>query len=288
MGDSVVADFVTDVVPDTGRYDEPVRGRVVMNREEVVLVTPEDRVNFGVGDVFDIAYGSAPSELRAFFEDTVTVAYERAGSKRAALIEGADETVERFTTLLFKAVLNDTVVAVKHPAKVGGRITDEAYERASLFVDSATVQFRGEDPFEIEVSTVSHFERIEREVGGRTRPVLSVRHADGGEIATSEIALQPERKMNVLGRFLRIEYTQLKKDLAEIDLRDEEIEILVGLYSGASEGNLAGMLGVDASRVSTMLRRLAEKSLLEEAASGWTLTPTGKLAVGENLEQVNL
>ncbi|MGM0372698.1 MAG: hypothetical protein ACQEQJ_09400, partial [Halobacteriota archaeon] len=91
-----------------------------------------------------------------------------------------------------------------------------------------------------------------------------------------------------LGRFLRIEYTQLKKDLAEIDLRDEEIEILVGLYSGATEGSLAGMLGVDASRVSTMLRRLAEKSLLEEAASEWTLTPTGKLAVGENLEQVNL
>jgi helix-turn-helix protein len=288
MGDSVVADFVTDVIPDTGQFAEPVRGRVVMNRREVVIVTPEKRVSFAIEDVFDLAYGSAPPELREFFEDTVSVAYESRGQKRVALIEGADETVERFTSLLFKGILNDTTVAVKHPAKVGGRITEASYQRAALFVDSPQVKFKAADPFTIDVSTVSHFERIERDVSGQTRPVLSVRHADGNSIATSEIALQPERKMNVLGRFLRIEYSQLQEDLAEVSLQEAEIEILIGLYSGASEGNLAGMLGVDASRVSTMLRKLDEKGLLEDTPAGWKLSPTGKLAVGEHLEEVNL
>ena len=227
MPDSVVADFVTDVIPDTGSYDEPVRGRVLMNKQQVVLVTPEDRVSFGIGDIFDVAYGSAPPELRAFFEDTVSIAYNVGNARRIALVEGADETVERFTRLLFKGILNNTTVAVKHPAKVGGRITDESYEKAALFVDPTAVKFKTDEPFSIEISTVSRFERIEREVFGSSRPVLSVDHADTGGIVTSEVALHPERKMNVLGRFLRIEYSQLRKDLEDISLRDTEIEAVI-------------------------------------------------------------
>ncbi|MEF8772685.1 CheF family chemotaxis protein [Halodesulfurarchaeum sp.] len=288
MADSVVADFVTDVIPDTGSYAEPVRSRVLMNRQQVVLVTPDDRISVPIGDVFDIAYGSAPKELRAFFEDTVSVAYEDGQSKRVALIEGADDTVERFTDLLFKGILNKTTVAIKHPAKVGGRITDETFEKGALYVSPAAVKFKTEDPFSIEVSTVSGFERITRDVFGSSRPVLSVRHADSSGIVTSEIALQPERKMNVLGRFLRIEYSQLKTELEDISLRDMDVEALVGLYSGATKGSLAGMLGVDASQVSTLLQKLVEKGLLTEAQSRWQLTSTGKLAVGEHLEEVNL
>ncbi len=288
MADSVVADFVTDIIPDTGSYDEPVRGRVLMNKTEVVLVTPEDRTSFTIDEIFDIAYGSAPKELRAFFEDTITIAYRQGETKRVALIEGADETVQRFTDLLFKGVLNKTTVAVKHPARMGGRITDNPYQKATLFVDSERVKFKTDDPFTIEVSTVTKFDRIEREVFGATRPVLSVQHVDAGQSVTSEMALQPERKMNVLGRFLRIEYTQLRDALEDISLRDTEIEALVGLYSGATEGSLAGMLGVDTGQVSTMLQKLVEKGLLNEAAGGWELTSIGKLAVGEHLEEVNL
>jgi len=288
MADSVVADFVTDVIPATGRYDEPVRGRVLMNRSEVVFVTPEDRVSFPIQNVFDLAYGSAPENLRAFFEDTVSIAYETAGQKHVALVEGADDTVQRFADLLFKGVLNETTVAVKDRAKVGGRITDRSFSRATLFLDPPTVTFRRQDPFSIEVSTVSGFERRTREVAGSERSVLSVRHADGGQIVTSEIAIQPQRKMNVLGRFLRIEYSKLKESLDDVSLSESEIEALVSLYSGASEGSLAGMLGVDTTQVSTLLDRLAEKGLLEDTPTGWQLSASGKLAVGEHLEAVNL
>lgn len=288
MSDAVVADFVTDVIPDTGRYDEPVRGRVLMNRSEVVFVTPEDRVSFPIQNVFDIAYGSAPESLRAFFEDTVSIAYEIAGKKRVALVEGADETVQRFADLLFKGVLNETTVAVNHQAKVGGRLTDGSFVRAKLFIDPPRVIFKGSESFHIEVSTVSGFEHQQREVSGSKRSVLSVRHADGNQIVTSEVAIQPERKMNVLGRFLRIEFSKLKESLEKVSLSENEIEALVALYSGATEGSLAGMLGVDTAQISTLLNRLADNDLLEDTSAGWQLTPTGKLAVGEHLEEVNL
>lgn len=288
MNDTVVADFMTDVIPDTGAYDEPVRGRVLMNREQVVIVTADDRTSFAIEDVFDLAYGSAPDGMRRFFETTVTVAYENRGQKRVALIEGEDDVVERFMKLLFKGVLNGTKVTVKHPARIGGRITDESFHPAKLFVAPTEVRFKSDDPFAIVISTVSGFKRIDREVGDETKTLLSVRHAPEGSMMTTEIALASERKMNVLGRYLRTEYSQLKEDLADISLSDSEIEILVGLYSGASEGNLAGMLGVDASRVTYLLDQLVEKGLLEEVEGGMELTSTGTLAVGEHLEDVNL
>ncbi|MFB6081560.1 MAG: CheF family chemotaxis protein [Halanaeroarchaeum sp.] len=288
MSDAVVADFVTDIIPDTSSYDEPVRGRVLMNRQQVVLVTPEGRTSFPIDQVFDVAYGSAPRELREFFEDTVTVAYRAMGGRHVALIEGADETVSRFTTLLFKGVLNGTEVGVKHPARVGGRVTDQPFRTATLAVAPRRVRFQADSPLTVDVSTVSHFERVEREVDGQSRSVLSVRHADGHDVVTTEVAIHPERKMNVLGRFLRIEYSQLREELADVSLSDQEIEVLVGIYSGATEGSLAGMLGVDASRVSSMLSTLVQKGLLAETAGGWELTATGTLAVGKHLEDVNL
>lgn len=288
MTDTVVADFTTDVIPDTGAYDEPVRGRVLMNREQVVIVTADDRTSFAIDDVFDLAYGSAPDGMRRFFEDTVTVAYESLGKKRVALIEGADDVVRRFTNLLFKGVLNGTTVTVKHPARVGGRVTDAPFRKASLFVSPTAVRFEAEDPLSITIATVSHFERVDREIRGGTRSLLSVRHAPAGEIVTTEIGLAAERKMNVLGRYLRTEYSQLKEDLADVSLSEEEVEVLVGLYSGATEGNLAAMLGVDASRVSFLFTSLAEKGLLEESPDGMSLTPTGTLAVGVHLESVNM
>ena len=185
-------------------------------------------------------------------------------------------------------MLNETTVAINDRAKVGGRITDGSFTRATLFVDPPQVTFKRADPFSIEVSTVSGFERRTREVAGSERSVLSVRHADGGQIVTSEIAIQPQRKMNVLGRFLRIEYSKLRESLEDVSLSESEIEALVSLYSGASEGSLAGMLGVDTTQVSALLNRLAENDLLEDTPEGWCLTATGKLAVGEHLEEVNL
>ncbi|MFW5924227.1 MAG: CheF family chemotaxis protein [archaeon] len=288
MTDDVVADFTTDVVPDTGAYDEPVRGRVLMNREQVVIVTADDRTAFAIDDVFDLAYGSAPQDMRRFFEDTVTIAYEKPGEKRVALVEGADDVVERFTNLLFKGILNDTPVTVKHPARVGGRVTDAGFRRASLFLSQTAVRFSGDDPLTIDVSTVSHFERVQREVGDDSRSMLSVRHAPNREVVTTEIGLASQKKMNVLGRFLRTEYTQLREELEDVSLSDDEIEVLVGFYSGATEGSLAGMLGVDASRVTYLLDTLVEKGLLEESNGGMGLTSIGTLAVGEHLEDVNL
>lgn len=288
MADTVVADFVTDLIPDTAAYDEPVRGRVLMNDEQVVLATANDRVSVPFENVFDLQYGSAPDDMRRFFGDTVTIGYRLNGRQSIAMIEGEGATVERFANLLFKAILNDSTVLLRHPAKVGGRVMDASLERARMGVEPGSVRFASDDPFTIDVSTVVHFERIDRDVDGTTRPVLSVRHRPERETVTTELALSPAAKMNVLGRFLRIEYAQLREELEDVSLQESELEVLVGLYSGATHGNLAGMLGVDSSRVTMLVDSLQEKGLLEETSDGFELTPAGRMAVGERIEDVNV
>ncbi len=287
MTESVVADFTTDVIPDTAEYTEPVRGRVLMSEERVVIATAETRRSIRIEDVFDLAYGSAPAELRRFFETTVTIAFNTGSGRSVALVEGADDKVERFTTLLFKAILNGTEALVTHPARVGGRVTDAGVTPMTVAIEPGMVHFSGNERFDLEISTVTHFERLSREIRGAERSVLSVRHAPEMEPVTTEITLPNERKMNILGRFLRIEYSQLKDEYEDADLGVRETQALVGLYSGAGDASLAGMLGMESNQVTMLLNQLREKGFVEESEAGMELTSLGKLAVSSNLEQIN-
>ena len=287
MSESAIADFVTSFIPDTATHAEPVRGRVVMSKRRIVLATDSDRVTIPLEGVFDVQHDAAPGDLAEFFDDTVTVAYEGDGDRHVAVIEGAGDTVERFVILVFKGLLNGSKVHVKHPARRGGRVTDQPFESAKLTVSPGTVAFRGASDTEIDVSTVTHFERVERELGGTTRPLLSVRHMGATSAVTTELALDSGRKMNLLGRFIRLRYTHLKQELADVDLTSEEIEALVAIYSSGPNANLATVLGVDASRLTMFLNDLIDKGLVRDD-DGVHLTSMGRAAVSEHIEDVNM
>ena len=288
MTKSVVADFTTDVIPDTTDSDTPRTGRVLMNDSQVVIATRDTRRQISIDDIFDLAYGSAPQELRRFFETTVSLAYElEDGQRRVALIEGADDTVDQFTTLLFKAILNGADALVIHLARIGGRVTDNSPRPMTISIDTDAVRFVGPDEFEIGVSTVSGFGRNDREIRGSTRPVLSVEHAQDAQMYTTEIHLDSMRRMNVLGRFLKLEYSKLADELSDVELGDREAEALVGVYSVGDDASLASMLGLESNRVTMLLNSLIEKGLVEEGESGISLTPLGKLAVSKRIEQIN-
>lgn len=287
MSESAIADFVTSFIPDTATHAEPVRGRVVMSKRRIVLAAEDEQVTIPLSGVFDVQHETAPGDLAEFFDDTVTVAYERDGDRRVAVVEGLGDTVERFVILVFKGLLNGSTVYAKYPARRGGRVTDRPFESGGLFVSPGTVELRGDVDTEIDVSTVTHFERVERELNGATRGTLSVRHmGDTGPI-TTELALDSGRKMNLLGRFIRLRYTLLKQELADVDLTSDEVEALVAIYSSGPDANLATVLGVDASRLTMFLNDLIEKGLVRDD-DGVHLTSMGRAAVSEHIEDVNM
>ena len=291
MSESVIADFVGQFNSEAAARSDPVRGRVVLSQKRLVLAASEsDKLTIPLDSVFDIAIGQVPPDLGDFFDSTVTVAFEKNGTRLVAAIEAGDDKIEKFGTVLFKAIINGTETTVKERARVGGRVTDEPFRRANLFLSPGSVEFRRDDgSFVVELQTVSDFERTTRKIGGATRPVLVVRHMQDGTAVTTEAAIATSRKMSILGRYLRREYSELMEQLRKIELTKDKKEVLVAIYStGDMDGMpLASILGKDSSAVSMLLQDLQADGLLQDGADGPTLTPTGQVVASRHLEDVN-
>ncbi|WP_436923530.1 CheF family chemotaxis protein [Halosimplex amylolyticum] len=288
MSESVIADFVGSFNSEASARAEPVKGRILLSEKRLVLAGDEGKVTIPLTTIFDIAVGHVPDGLGEFFSSTVTIAFERSGKRMVAAVEADDDKIEKFTTVLFKAILNGTDMTVKHPARVGGRVTDEPFVPAKLFLKPETVRFRrADDTVDVDLSTVSDFDRLTREINGTEQPVLAVRHLNGGQAALSLGAMDSPRKMSILGRFLRLEYSDLMSDLEDVSLSEEQVELLVAVYSTGPGVSLASVLDMEGSQVTMVLNDLKADDLVVDADDGPKLTPKGRVVVSKHLEDVN-
>ncbi|WP_135829029.1 CheF family chemotaxis protein [Halorussus halobius] len=283
MSEKVIADFVARFSLDTFESPEPVKGRIVLSPKRLVLATGGSKTTVPLSKLFDVNVGHVPSDYETFFQDTMTLAFRDDGARRVAVIEAGSEEVSRFKTVLFKATLNGTQARVKHPARVGGRVTDASFRPAKLGIEPGTVRFSGDDPVVVELASVTYFRKQRRDIG----PVVLVRHAEQGQAVTSEVVIGSERRLNLLGRYLRLEYSELAEEVEDVTTSETEMEALVAIYSGARSGDLAGTLGLDSSRVTMLLNDLREKSLVDEGEKGVSLTARGRLLVSDRIESVN-
>lgn len=283
MSEKVIADFVARFSLDTFDSPEPVKGRIVLSKQRLVLATTDDKMTVPLSNIFDINVGQVPDDLEAFFQDTIMIVFRKNDARRVAVVEADSEEVSRFKTVLFKAQLSGTQVRVRHPSRIGGRVTDASFRPAKLKIEPGQVRFVGDDPVTVELANVTYFQKEEQEVGS----VLVVRHAEEGQHVTSEFAIDSDRKLNLLGRYLRLEYSEIAQQVEGVNVSEDEMEALVAIYSGGTSGNLAGMLGVDSSQVTMLLNDLAEKGLVDEGGKGISLTAQGLLLVSDRIETVN-
>ncbi len=289
MEESVVADFVGRMhTPDIGR-DEPVNGRILLSQRRLVLATADERTTVPLAAVFDVAVGTVPNDLRSFFSDTVTIAYTEGSARRTAVVEGEPDDMERFTRVLFKALLRNVAVTVRHPAKVGGRVTDAEDHVAAVKLSPGAIGFVDcPEPFTVDLSTVIDYDRTERTIGGTRRPALVFKHASETGTVTSIAAVPNERALNVLGRYLKLEYEEIKADVEALDPTAEQLEILVSIYSIGGEASVADVITGDATRTSMVLESLREDGLVVDGAAGIALTRKGRMVVSTYLESVNV
>jgi helix-turn-helix protein len=108
-----------------------------------------------------------------------------------------------------------------------------------------------------------------------------------GQSLTTLAATDSGRKMSILGRYLRLEYSDLMSDLEDVSLSEEQIETLVAIYSTGPSVSLAAVLGQDASQVSMILTDLQKNELVVDGEDGPKLTPKGRVVVSNHLEDVN-
>jgi helix-turn-helix protein len=287
-----VADFVGRFVknPSTGTIEHPDTARIVMSRKRLVIAGDDEKLTIPLSSVVDVVVGNVPPDLREMFDAAVTVGHRTdANAIETIVIEGGSETIGKFRTVLFKCLLNGTKAEIKHPAQVGGRVTDAPVRRATLSITSDGVAFKTESgTFRIGIESVIGFERVERAIGGGDGPTLLIRHAGDGQVTTSLVSPLSTRRLNVLGRYLRIEYGTLLSDVAEIDLNEPETRLLVAVYATGGDIDFANVLDGDAARATNAVNALREKGLLEEDSSGLSLTTHGQVVVNQRLEDVNI
>ncbi len=291
MSESVIADFVGTFDSNVLKTANPVKGRILLSEKRLVLAVRDgDQLTIPLTSVFDVAVGQVPEELDGFFDSTVTVAFKKRNKQFVAAIEAPDDKITKFSKLLFKALLNGTDMTIKHPARVGGRVTDTEFQAAKLFLKPQQVEFKTpEETVRIKLAAVTEFDQMKREVRGTKRPFLHVHHMPQGDALLTQVTTDSSRKMSILGRYLRLEYTDLMAEIKDLTLAKDEKELLVAIYSGAgSEGmSLPQIIGKDPSEVTMLLNDLEADELVVDASDGTTLTPKGQVLVNRHLEDIN-
>jgi helix-turn-helix protein len=291
MSESVIADFVAKFNSESTARSGATKGRVLLSQKRLVLAPNEhEKATIPLSSILDIAVGQVPKDMGEFFDATVTVAFEHDGHQHVAAIEAGDDKIDKFSTVLFKAILNGTDMTVKHPARRGGRVTDEDFVPTQLFLTPGTVQFRNDQQtIDITLTAITGFDRGTRKIAGASRPVLEFRHMSQGQSVMTMAATDSSRKMSILGRYLRLEYSDLMTELKDVELTEDKKEVLIAIYSGAGgEGmSLATVVGTEASQVTMVLNELEADGLVVDSADGTKLTPKGKVVVNNHLEDVN-
>lgn len=287
---SVLADFAGYFDVETADWEGPVEGRVVLGKGQLVLAaSDEDKVTIPLSSVFDVNVDYKPNIFDPIPGSPVTVAYRNGGNRVAAVISEDETTIRKFTAVLFKGILNGTHATIKHPAKVGGRVMDTGYKAGILSLQSGAVQFdTDEGPVSITLDSVVDFDRDTRPVDGEQRPVLEVSHMNNGKALTTLAATDSQRKLSILGRYLRRRYQKQMASLENLSLSEAETETLATIYSaGDMDVSLASVLGVEPKKVKRILHGLHEKGLIESSNGGPMLTAKGQIVVNHYLERVN-
>lgn len=289
MSEGIVADFIGRFHTASIEGAEPVSGRILLSKQQLVLAHDGGKTTIPLSAISDINVGTVPPSMREFFSDTISLAYSTDGDRQIAVIESGGENVERFKTVLFKTLLQGQTVKVKHPAKVGGRVTDADVHPARLALASGVLRFRGRTGgFSIDLSNVTDFARETRELAGTDRPTLAVTHMDAGTAKTTLITLPNGRKLNLLARYLQLEYRSVMDAVADLSVSPEETEILVSIYSAGGNVALGDLVTGDVASMQVVLDALREKGLIADQGSELVLTPKGQVVVTEQIESVNV
>ncbi len=291
MNEDIVADFTARFILNhgSGESGAPVEGRIVATKKRLVLATATDKVTVPLSRVIDVNIGSAPPQVAKFFNDMVTVGYKTDDGIRSAIIESTTDTVDTFVAILFRCLLNGRKVATKHPARVGGRVKDTSVEMGSLRVKNRRVEVRTETGgFAIDVATVMNITQANKLGSSDDRVTLVIKYTDdSGLTKTALIAPAKGQYVNLLARYLRLEYDEVRAEVEEIELTNPEKQVLVGVHATGGEIDFKNVLDGDAAYVTNVLNSVRRKQLIVENGDGISLTPQGRIVVSQRIEDVN-
>jgi DNA-binding MarR family transcriptional regulator len=110
------------------------------------------------------------------------------------------------------------------------------------------------------------------------RQLLSFHYVAEEAIQRTHLALRSPRKMNFLGRFVRLEFMNLQEEVSAMDLSDEELQMLLSI-SNNDGSEPTNPFDLEPSSLTMLLNGLESKGLVLEADGATRLTSRGRLAL---------
>ncbi|WP_231182779.1 CheF family chemotaxis protein [Haladaptatus sp. DYF46] len=170
--------------------------------------------------------------------------------------------IDEFEAKLYGAMLNQSMILVKHPAVKGGVVQNTDWERARVKVEVGEVGIAVASGIfiQLELDDIGQVDTAKRTVEGETRTVLEVEHSEGSTSIQTYISGK-SRRCSLLGSLFSKGEQQSKSGA---ELSETEKEVLMALYTGVSAFEIPDFLGMDVDKVEEIFERLIELDVLEE------------------------
>ncbi|CCQ32932.1 che operon protein [Halorhabdus tiamatea SARL4B] len=235
---------------------EWIPGRILLSNKRLVLASNEGKKTISLADVRSVKTRQNVNEAIANVSGYVSIQTGR----DVLLLSPAD--VEGFAAEIYSARLDQQVVLAKHPAVKGGVVQDAAWEKARIKVgeDSVELAISSGQFVEIHLDDVGTIAETERSVFEKERSVLEVEHAiDGTSVKTYLSGSASD--CAILASLLRSGDQHVESD---VELSDDELEVLMALYSGVSPFEIPDFVGLDVEDVEDIFEALAEQGVVRK------------------------
>ncbi|MFC7020601.1 MULTISPECIES: CheF family chemotaxis protein [Haloarcula] len=267
----------------TSVSSEPSEAQLRLDDSRLSVRGTELAEEANLDEIFDVRLGPPPQAAeQAFGAPVLTVGFERGGQRVVLFVDGSETTLRRVSALLFRRLLDGTEVAACHPATIGGRVPDRQFEIGELRVTPGRVGCTGiRYPLHVELESIVSVGRSERELQGRRDPAIEFRYVRNGVVVGVDLSLNPPRKLNLLGRYLRREYSRTRQPLRGFEPPAPVVRALTRLYAHGGRTDSGAELAAESDAPESLLRSLRQHDLVELDDGEVTLTMRGWTLVFE-------
>jgi len=188
---------------------------------------------------------------------------------------------ETFRTNFYRAILDNAVIYVQHPAVKGGVVQSAEWQRGRLKVTEEAVRMVLEDgqKFAVDRDDIGELDTDEKRVADEQRAVIEVEHSMDGASVETHLSGR-EHHISVLKQLLE---EGAERNRADLDLDPTERRVVMALYSGVSPFGISEFVGIDVEKVEEIYDRLIELDVVEvvRERKEVSLTAQGRKVAGE-------
>jgi helix-turn-helix protein len=188
---------------------------------------------------------------------------------------------EAFRTNFYRAILDNAVIYVQHPAVKGGVVQNAEWQRGRLKISDDAVRMVLEDgqKFAVDRDDIGELDTDEKQVAGEERAVIEVEHSMDGASVETHLSGR-EHHISVLKQLLE---EGAERNRADLDLEPIERRVIMALYSGVSPFGISEFVGIDVEKVEEIYDRLIELDVIEvvRERKEVSLTAQGRKVAGE-------